>query len=162
MTLWQLITQIYWTICIPCLLQGTQPFQCNKFCGQTFMFLSERMTSMKRDPLNQLPLDLQLPAVLSQPNVAFHLLPLSGGAPKASSAPKASNPKKKSRSPRRQPPVKGKGGPKGRSGKSRGPNIPAGFINKALDWRLHRNNACPGRTISQMDAAKFKRHSFVC
>ena len=83
------------------------------------IFLSERMTSLKGDPLNQLPLDIQLPAVLSQPN-AFHLLPLSGGAPKASSAPKASNPKKKSRSPRRQPPVKGKGGPKGRSGKSRG------------------------------------------
>ena len=63
-----------------------------------FMYLSERMTSLKRDAQNQLPLDLQLPAVLSQPNVAFHLLPLSGGAPKAPSAPKASNPKKRSRS----------------------------------------------------------------
>ena len=72
-----------------------------------FMYLSERMTSLKRDAQNQLPLDLQLPAVLSEPNVGFHLLPLSGGTPKASSAAKASNPKKRSRSPRRQQPVKG-------------------------------------------------------
>ena len=76
---------------------------------------------------------LQLPTVLSQPNVSFHLLPLSGGIPKAPSAAKASNPKKRSRSPRKPQPVKGKGGPKGRSGKSRGPNIPAGLINKALE-----------------------------
>ena len=118
-----------------------------------FMYLSERLTSLKRDAQNQLPLDLQLPAVLSQPNVAFHLLPLSGGAPKAPSAPKASNPKKRSRSPRRLQPVKGKGGPKGRSGKSRGPNgpnIPAGLINKALGtpqkqrlcWAYNLPNGC--------------------
>ena len=53
-----------------------------------FMFLSERMTSLKRNATNQLPLDLQLPTILSQPNVAFHLLPLSGGTPKAPSAAK--------------------------------------------------------------------------
>ena len=63
-----------------------------------FMFLSETMTSLKRNAMNQLPLDLQLPTILSQPNVAFHLLPLSGGTPKAPSATKASNPKKRSRS----------------------------------------------------------------
>ena len=67
-----------------------------------FMFLAERMTSLKRNATNQLPLDLQLPSILSQPNVAFHLLPLSGGTPKAPSAAKASNPKKRSRSPRKQ------------------------------------------------------------
>ena len=66
-----------------------------------FMFLAERMTSLKRNAMNQLPLDLQLPTVLSQPNVAFHLLPLSGGTSKAPSAAKASNPKKRSRSPRK-------------------------------------------------------------
>ena len=36
-----------------------------------FMYLSERMTSLKRDAQNQLPLDLQLPAILSQPNISF-------------------------------------------------------------------------------------------
>ena len=115
-----------------------------------FMFLSERMTSLKRNAMNQLPLDLQLPTILSQPNVAFHLLPLSGGTPKAPSAAKASNPKKRSRSPRKQQPVKGKGGPKGRSGKSRGPNIPAGLISKALEtpqkqrlcWVYNLPNGC--------------------
>ncbi len=102
-----------------------------------FMFLSERMTSLKRNAMNQLPLDLQLPAVSGQPNVAFHLLPLSGGSSKSPAAPKASNPKKRSRTPRRQQPTKGKGGPKGRSGKSCGPNIPSGLINKALETPLH-------------------------
>ena len=67
-----------------------------------FMFLSERMTSLKRNALNQLPLDLQLPAILGQPNVAFHLLPLSGGPAKAPAAPKTTNPKKRSRTPRRR------------------------------------------------------------
>ena len=96
-----------------------------------------------------IPLDLQLPTILSQPNVAFHLLPLSGGASKAPSMAKASNPKKRSRSPRKQQPVKGKGWPKGRSGKNRGP-IPAGLINKALEtpqkqrlcWAYNLPNCC--------------------
>ena len=85
-----------------------------------FMLLSERLTSLKRNAINQLPLDLTLPTSLSQP--------LSGTAPKAAPPPKASNPKKRSRSPRRQQPVKGKGGQKGL-----GPSIPAGLINKALE-----------------------------
>ena len=83
-----------------------------------FMFLSERMISLKRNATNQLPMDLALPTILSQPTVAFHLLPLSGATQKASSTTKASNPKKRSRSPHRQPTVKGKGGPKGRKGTS--------------------------------------------
>ena len=98
-----------------------------------FMFPSERLTSLKRNAINQLPLNLTLPTILNQPNVAFHLLPLSGTAPKAAPAAKASNPKKRSRSPRRQQPVKGKGGQKGHTGKTRGPSIPAGLINKALE-----------------------------
>ena len=121
-----------------------------------FMFLSESMTFLKRNAMNQLPLDLQLPTSLSQPNVAFRLLPLSGGTPKAPSAAKASNPKKRSRSPRKQQPVKGKGGRKARPGKNRGPNIPAGLINKALRRRL-RSNASIGHTICQMVVAKPKQ-----
>ena len=75
-----------------------------------FMFLSERMTSLKRNATNQLPLDLQLTAVLGQPNFAFHLLALSGNSPKAPAAPKSSNPKRRSRTPRNQ--SRAKGGPK--------------------------------------------------
>ena len=36
-----------------------------------FLFLSERMTSMKRNATNKLPMDLALPTILSQPTVAF-------------------------------------------------------------------------------------------
>ena len=64
-----------------------------------FMFLSESLTSLKRNAANQLPTDLALPNILSQPTVAFHLLPLSGTIQKASSTTKTSNPKKRSRSP---------------------------------------------------------------
>ena len=123
-----------------------------------FMFLSERMTSLKRNAMDQVPLDLQLPTILSRPNVAFHLLPLSGGIPKAPSAAKASNPKKRSRSPRKQQPVKGKGkgGSKGRSGKNCGQNIPAGLIT-TKPWRRLRSNAFVGRTTCQMVVAKPKQ-----
>ena len=114
------------------------------------MFLSERMTSLKRNAINEVPLDLTLPTILSQPNVAFHLLPLSGTAPKAAPAAKASNPKKRPRSPRRRQPVKGKGGQKGRAGNCRGPSIPAGLIKKALEtpqkqrlcWAYNLPNGC--------------------
>ncbi len=81
-----------------------------------FLFMSEKPTSFKRDALNKLPLGGALPAVLSQPNVAFHLLPLSGTAQKVPSPNKTANPKKRSRSPYRQPKGKSKGGPKGRKG----------------------------------------------
>ncbi len=114
------------------------------------MFLSERMTSLKRNATNQLPMDMALPTILNQPTVAFHLLPLSGATQKASSTTKASNPSKGSRSPHRQPTGKGKGGPKGRKGKNRGPSIPAGLINKALEtpqkqplcWAHNLPNGC--------------------
>ena len=106
--------QTYLTICTLCLLQGIPLCQYNRFCGQVELpsCFCQRMTSSKRNAMNQLPLDLQLPTILSQPSVAFHLLPLSGGIPKAPSVAKASNPKKRSRSPRKQQPVKAKEGQK--------------------------------------------------
>ena len=88
-----------------------------------FLFMSERMTSMKRDATNQLPMDLALLTILSQPAVAFRLLPLSGATQKASPTTKTANPKKRSRSPYRQPKGKGKSGPKGRKGKNRDAEI---------------------------------------
>ena len=42
-----------------------------------FMFLSERMTSLKRNATNQLPLDLQLTAVLGQPSPSAFVRELS-------------------------------------------------------------------------------------
>ena len=50
-----------------------------------FIFLAERMTWLKRDAMNRIPMDHSLPNVLGQPAVAFHLLPLAGAAAKAAS-----------------------------------------------------------------------------
>ena len=99
-----------------------------------FIFLSERMTSLKRDTTNRIPMDHSLPNIPGQPTVAFHLLPLAGAAGKAASPKeKPAGTKKRSRSPIRQPKTGAKGGAKGRKGKQRGPNIPAGLLNKALE-----------------------------
>ena len=69
----------------------------------TFIFLAERMTSLKRDATNRIPINLALPNVLGQPTVAFHLLPLAGAAAKAApTKEKPSGAKKRSRSPARQ------------------------------------------------------------
>ena len=123
-----------------------------------FMFLSERMTSLKRNAMNQLPLDLQLSTILSQPNVAFHLLPLSGGTPKAPSAAKASNPKKRSRRGRKQQPVdqsKAKEDQKVVQAKAMAQTFQQASSTKR--WRPHRSNAYVGRTICQMVVAKPKQ-----
>jgi len=50
-----------------------------------FIFLAERMTWLKRDAMNRIPMDHSLLNVLGQPAVAFHLLPLAGAAAKAAS-----------------------------------------------------------------------------
>ena len=68
---WQHITQTYLTICIHRLPLGTR-LQSNRFCEQTELpvcFYSERLTSLKRNATNQLPMDLALPAILSQPTL---------------------------------------------------------------------------------------------
>ena len=61
--------------------------------------------------------------------------------------------------------MKGKGGPKGRKGKNRGPSIPAGLINKALE--TPRNSVCVGHTTCPMGVAKPKQEkavprAFIC
>ena len=115
-----------------------------------FMFLSKRMTSLKRTALNQLPLDLQLPAILGQPNVAFHLLPLSGGPAKGAALPK--------------PPIQRKGhGPLADSSHPKAKVGPKENQAKAVDltshrasstrhWRRHRSNVCAGHSTSRMVA----------
>ena len=64
-----------------------------------FLFMSETMTSMKRDAANQLPMDLALPTILSQPTVAFHLLPLSGATQKSSPTTRNIKPKETIKKP---------------------------------------------------------------
>ena len=113
-----------------------------------FMFL-------KRNALNQLPLDLQLPTVLSQPNVAFHLLPLSGGTSKSPSAAEASNPKKRSRSPRKRNQSKAKEGQKVVQEKAVAQTSQQASSTKP--WRRLRSNAFVGHTICQMVVAKLKQ-----
>ena len=66
------------------------------------------MTTLKRHAAGELSLDQILPRVLSQPTVAFHLLPMGKSAPKVN----------------RQTQAKGRGKSNGKSRKgSRGPNV---------------------------------------
>ena len=117
-----------------------------------FIFLSERLTSLKRDARNRLPLDVSLPELLGQPTVAFHLLPLAATSAKSTTTAKPPTPKKRSRTPNRHVKTKSKGGSKGKKGKQRGPNVPAGLINKALEtpqkqrlcWAFNLPNGCSG------------------
>lgn len=103
-----------------------------------FLWMSEQMTTLKRDPRGNLPLDAQLAKVLSQPSVSFHLLPLptaKGSIEKPAAKPKTKPDRKRSRSPPRNTAAdqnqKGKG--KGKRGKrGRGPNVPKQLINKTL------------------------------
>ena len=114
-----------------------------------FIFLAERMTSLKRDATNRIPMDLALPNVIGQPTVAFHLLPLAGAAAKAASTKeKPSGTKKRPRSPARQSKAGTKGGAKGKKGKQRGRNIPAGLINKALET-LQKQRICWGKLFQR-------------
>ena len=119
-----------------------------------FLYMSERSTTLKRNATGDLPLDTLLPSVLIQPTVAFHLLPLSGPATKASSSNKATvTERKRSRTPTRpQPKNKGKG--KGKSKKGvRGPNVPSALIGKAR-LRRHKRRDCAGLSICQMGATQ--------
>ena len=40
------------------------------------------MSSLKRNPAGELPLEIELPKVLTRPNVSFDLLPLANNPPK--------------------------------------------------------------------------------
>ena len=125
-----------------------------------FLFMSEKMNTLKRSASGALPLDVLLPSILNQPTVAFHLLPLAGSANKASSSTKTpATERKRSRTPtRHQPKNKGRG--KGKSKKGRGPNVPSALIGKALEtpqkrlcWAFNLPNGCsaakPGETCSK-------------
>ena len=142
-----------------------------------FLYMSERMTTLKRNAVGELPLDVLLPNVLIQPTVAFHLLPLSGSTSKASSSSKApATERRRSRTPvRPQPKNKGKGKGKTKKG-ARGPNVPSALIGKALEtpqkkrlcWSFNLPNGCnaakPGDTCPKglhvcAEPGCFKHHS---
>ena len=141
-----------------------------------FLFMSEKMNTLKRSASGALPLDVLLPSILNQPTVAFHLLPLAGSANKASSSTKTpATERKRSRTPtRHQPKNKGRG--KGKSKQGRGPNVPSALIGKALEtpqkkrlcWAFNLPNGCsaakPGETCSKglhvcAEPGCFKHHS---
>ena len=117
-----------------------------------FLFMSEKMNTLKRSADGTLALDVLMPTVLNQPTVTFHLLPLSGSTNKASSSVKTSSTeRKRSRTPTRpQPKSKGRG--KGKSKKGRGPNVPVPSSEKLL--RHHRRRDCVGHSICQMDVVQ--------
>ena len=110
------------------------------------------MNTLKRSASGALSLDALLPSILNQPTVAFHLLPLSGSANKASSSTKTpATERKRSRTPtRHQPKSKGRG--KGKSKKGRGPNVLSALIGKLL--KHHKRIDFVGLSICQMDAVQ--------
>ena len=147
-----------------------------------FLFMSEKMNTLKRSANGTLPLEILIPTILNQPTVAFHLLRLAGSANRASSSTKApATERKRSRTPtstptRPQPKNKGRG--KGKSKKGRGPNVPSALIGKALEtpqktkkrlcWAFNLPNGCsaakPGETCSKglhvcAEPGCFKHHT---
>ena len=117
-----------------------------------FLYMSERLTTLKRNAIGELPLDTLLPSVLIQPTVAFHLLPLPGSASTASSSSKApATERKRSRTPTRlQPKNKGRG--KGKSKKGvRGPTM-SPLLSLGRPLRHHKRKDCAGVSICQTDA----------
>ena len=120
-----------------------------------FIFLAERMTSLKREAMNRIPLDHSLPNVLGQPTAAFHLLPLAGAAAKAASTKeKPPGTKKRSRSPVRQPRAGTKGGAKGKKGKQRDCSTkPWKFmfaLNRGVLNPIHCKSTVEEKTVSPM------------
>ena len=107
-----------------------------------FLYLAEILTSLKRDANGNLPLEMELPKVISRPSVSFHLLPLATTAPKTHATPKPApaNPnKRKLEEPPRPVPKggnqgrKGKGKGKTKSKRGRGPNVPKDLVGKSLE-----------------------------
>ena len=134
---------------------GYTPVSVHQILGAdraAFLFMSEKMNTLKRSASGTLPLDILMPTILNQPTVAFHLLPLAGSANRASSSTKTpATERKRSRTPTRpQPKNKGRG--KGKSKKGRGPNVPSALIGKALETALEKD--CVGLSPCQMDAVQ--------
>ena len=124
------------------------------------MFLSQRMGSFKRNATNQLPTDLALPTILSQPTVAFHLLPLSGATQKASPTTKASNPKETVKKPSHTANRK-------RTVRTKGSQRQESWSEHSIRSDQPRNSAFVGHITCPMDAAKPKHEkaaprAFIC
>lgn len=134
------------------LQEDAPPGYCNTTVTQVlradraaFLHLAETLTSLKRTTTGELPLEVELPKVLTRPNVSFDLLPLANNPPKSTAPAKpgapANNANKRKHedapvslaNPGRQS-KKGKGKGKGKSKrKGRGPNVPRELVGKALE-----------------------------
>ncbi|CAE7873280.1 unnamed protein product, partial [Symbiodinium necroappetens] len=75
-----------------------------------FLKIAENITSLRRSGTGVLPLDAQLPTILLDPSVTYHLLPLPAGASSSGQGrddDKPDRPPKRPHDPRRRPPKKG-------------------------------------------------------
>lgn len=128
-----------------------------------FLHLAETITSLKRTPNGDLPLEVEVPKAITRPSVSFHLLPLATQTPKSAPAAKASpsNPNKRKHeetlqtpkvppSSRGQPSRKGKGKGKSKTKRGRGPNVPKALVGKSLEtsdgrricWPFNLSSGC--------------------
>lgn len=121
-----------------------------------WLYIAERISTLKRDEHGVLPLETEIRQVLSQPNVSFHLLPLPLKSAEKPAQPKAAPAPKRTRSrtpPKPSAPSSQKGKGKGKGGKNkrgRGPNIPRGLIGKCLQtkagericWAFNLSQGC--------------------
>ena len=75
-----------------------------------FLKIAENITSLRRSGTGVLPLDAQLPTILLDPSVTYHLLPLPAGASSSGQGrddDKPDRPPKRPHDPPRRPPKKG-------------------------------------------------------
>ena len=116
-----------------------------------FLYMSERLTTLKRNAIGELPLDTLLPSVLIQPTVAFHLLPLPGSASKASSSSKAPATERKGQEHRPDLSQRTKAEEKANQRRvSEDPMSPLLSLGRPL--RHHKRKDCAGVSICQTDA----------
>ena len=116
-----------------------------------FLHLAETLTSLKRDSSGDMPLEKELPKVLSRTTVSFHLLPLANASAPSKPAPKPSPTKRKLEDGPAAPvpspkagnkTAKGKGKGKGKK-RGRGPNVPRELVGKALETKDGRRICWP-------------------
>ena len=142
-----------------------------------FLYMSERLTTLKRNAVGELPLDTLLPGVLIQPTVAFHLLPSSGSASKAIGRPTKHQPQRgKGQERRTDLSQRTKAEEKANQRRVAEDQMSSALIGKALEtpqkkrlcWGFNLPNGCnaakPGETCSKglhvcAEPGCFKHHS---
>lgn len=113
-----------------------------------FMYMAERLTTLKRDARNNSPLEDMLGNIFSHSSVSFHVLPLPRNPnldrkktdhparkrDRPASRDRSNSPALPAGSHKARRASRGKGS-KGKGTKGKGPRVPAGLIGKALETR---------------------------